>query len=144
MNITSILEKIISIIISIILFYVGASTIYTATIEQGILFPLLLTFGIIMVITGIITISTFIREVLRIKIPERLRNYLKENWGAPFVIIFMILLIIAAVYLSLGIETTANDIATYAYYSLVIGVFLQLISYIRYERKENKESTKLT
>lgn len=144
MNLTSILKKIASIIISIILFYVGASTIYTATIEHGILFPLLLTFGVIMVITGIITILTFIREMLRIKIPERLRNYLKENWGAPFVIAFMILLIVAAVYLSLGIETTANDIATYAYYSLVIGVFLQLISYIRYERKENKESTKLT
>jgi len=144
MNITSILKKIISIIISAILFYVGISALYTATIEQGILFPLLLTFGFIMVITGIITILTFIREMLRIKIPERLRNYLKENWGAPFVIAFMILLIVAAVYLSLGIETTANDIATYAYYSLVIGVFLQLISYIRYERKENKESTKLT
>lgn len=70
---------------------------------------------------------------------HRIKQYLKENWGALFIITFMILLIIAAIYLSIGNEAYANDIAIYAYYALVIGVLLQLASYIKYARKEEKQ-----
>jgi hypothetical protein len=70
---------------------------------------------------------------------QRTKNYFKENWGAPFIIAFMILLIIAAIYLSIGNEAYANEIAIYAYYALVIGVLLQLASYIKYARKEEKQ-----
>ncbi|RLE53681.1 MAG: hypothetical protein DRJ26_03080 [Candidatus Methanomethylicota archaeon] len=65
------------------------------------------------------------------------KKYLRENLGAPFIIVFMILLIIAASYLSLGMEATANELAVYAYYCLIIGVLLQIASYIKY----NKERT---
>jgi uncharacterized membrane protein YbhN (UPF0104 family) len=77
---------------------------------------------------------------MKIKIKKKRLDYFKENWGAPFIIAFMILLIIAAIYLSLGNEAYANEIAIYAYYALVIGVFLQLASYIKYAKKEEKQT----
>jgi uncharacterized membrane protein len=66
------------------------------------------------------------------KVSERLRGYLKENWGAPFIIAFMVMLMMAAGYLCYGLGSIADDIAVYAYYSLVIGVVLQLICYLKY------------
>jgi hypothetical protein len=65
-----------------------------------------------------------------------IKNYLKENWGAPFIIAFIILLLIAATELSFGLEAQANDVAVYAYYFLVAGVVLQIASYIKYGEKE--------
>jgi uncharacterized membrane protein YbhN (UPF0104 family) len=78
---------------------------------------------------------------MKVKIKKKRLDYFKENWGAPFIIAFMILLIIAAIYLSLGNEAYANEIAIYAYYALVIGVFLQLASYIKYAKKEEKQKS---
>jgi len=43
----------------------------------------------------------------------RLRGYLRENWGAPFVVGFMVLLLTAAGYLAIGLEKTANLLAKY-------------------------------
>lgn len=66
---------------------------------------------------------------------DRLKKYLWENWGAPFVIGFQMLLLVCA-GLSVGDkQALANDVAVYAYYLLVIGVVLQLVSFIR-GRKE--------
>jgi hypothetical protein len=65
-------------------------------------------------------------------------KYLLENWGAPFILTFMFLLVAAAAYLALGLETVANDLAVYAYYFLVSGVFLQLACYLKYGRKSGK------
>lgn len=61
-----------------------------------------------------------------------LKRYLKENWGAPFVIGFMLLLITSAVELSIGQTDAANGIAVYAFYALVLGVALQIASYVKY------------
>jgi len=72
-----------------------------------------------------------IRVKLRKERVQKLLEYLKTNLGAPFIVAFMILLATAAAYLAVGMESPANDIAVYAYYCLVIGVILQLISYIR-------------
>jgi hypothetical protein len=69
--------------------------------------------------------------VIRIPI-GRIRNYLKENWGAPFIICFMILLMVAVLFRADGVEPVANEIAVYAYYSLAVGVALQLICYLKY------------
>jgi len=66
------------------------------------------------------------------KLSGRLRGYLRENWGAPFIIAFMVMLMAAAGYLCYGLESIANDIAVYAYYSLVVGVALQFICYLKY------------
>lgn len=62
-------------------------------------------------------------------------TYLVQNWGAPFIIVFMILLIIAAIYLAFGNEVVANKLAEYAYYNLTIGVLLQLVCFIWGERR---------
>lgn len=64
------------------------------------------------------------------------RSYLKENWGAPFVLAFIALLIASAVLLSGGNSDSANGIAVYAFYALVIGVVLQIASYVKYGGKE--------
>jgi len=62
----------------------------------------------------------------------RIKNYFRFNWGAPFIIVFMALLLAAAGFLSLGFDVLANDVAVYAYYFLVLGVVLQLICYFKY------------
>lgn len=62
-------------------------------------------------------------------------GYLLENWGAPFVVAFMGLLMSAAAFLSLGAEATAELLAEYAYYFLVAGVLLQTLSYLYYEQR---------
>lgn len=64
-------------------------------------------------------------------IAMNLKGYLKENWGAPFVIAFILLLIASAVELSIGLSGTANNIAIYAFYFLVAGVVLQTASYVK-------------
>ncbi len=69
----------------------------------------------------------------------RLKRYFRENWGAPFVIGFMVLLLVSAAYLSLGLQIFANEIAFYAFYLLVAGVGLQISSYIKYGEGKPKE-----
>ena len=69
---------------------------------------------------------------------RRLRSYFRENWGAPAIICFMALLMIAALFLAEGMEEIANAIAVCAYYFLVAGVVLQIICYVKFgSRKEN-------
>ena len=69
---------------------------------------------------------------VKIRITPRWARYFKENWGVPFIIAFQVLLISAAGYRAYGQAEMANQIAIYAYYALVIGVVLQLVSYLRY------------
>jgi len=57
------------------------------------------------------------------------RGYFRENWGAPFVLGFMVLLVVAAVSLALGFEWWAEQVAVYAYFALVVGVVLQLVCF---------------
>jgi len=64
-------------------------------------------------------IEVMVRRIC-IRIPLR---YFRENWGAPFILGFMILLIVAAVSLAGGLDFLANEVAVYAYYLLVAGVF---------------------
>jgi len=82
------------------------------------------------------------KRTIKLKIKGKRLNYFKENWGALFIITFMMLLIIAATYLSIGNESYANDLAVYAYYALVLGVLLQLASYVKYERSTSKNRIK--
>jgi hypothetical protein len=57
----------------------------------------------------------------------KVRGYVRENWGAPFVLAFMGLLLVAVVLLILGLPWTAEVVGNYAYFSLVVGVVLQLV-----------------
>ena len=63
---------------------------------------------------------------------RRLAYYLKTNWGAPFVIAFIVLLVASAAELSSGAADSANGIAIYGFYALVAGVALQIASYVKY------------
>ncbi|MDG6907951.1 MAG: hypothetical protein JRN20_19455 [Nitrososphaerota archaeon] len=75
---------------------------------------------------------------------ERAKEYLATNWGAPFVLAFIALLIASAAFLSLGMTNAANSIAVYAFYSLVIGVVLQIASYVKYGEGGEKKSSELS
>ena len=70
---------------------------------------------------------------------DALGAYVRENWGAPFVLAFMVLLIVAAGDLSFGSSDAANSTAIVAFYALVIGVALQIASYLKYG--EGKDHT---
>jgi hypothetical protein len=74
------------------------------------------------------------------KIPARAKGYVKENWGAPFVVGFMALLMVAAVSLLMDFVVLANEVAVYAYYALVVGVVLQLACFLKYRKKEGEPS----
>lgn len=62
----------------------------------------------------------------------RIKRYLKDNPGAPFIIGFQLLLLVCAGLLIQGNSVMANEVAVYAYFLLVIGVVLQLIAYVRH------------
>ncbi len=68
----------------------------------------------------------------------RVKRYLGENWGAPFVVGFQLLLLVCAGLLVRGDSTLANEFAVYAYYMLVMGVVLQLVSFVRHGKAERE------
>jgi hypothetical protein len=70
----------------------------------------------------------------------RVKGYVRENWGAPFILGFMLLLVVAAVSLSVGLDVLANGVAVCAYYALVAGVVLQLVCFVKFgEKGGNKD-----
>lgn len=50
------------------------------------------------------------------------------NLGAPFIMLFLLLLLSAAFYLVLGESQRANQLAIFSFYFLVVGLTLQLFS----------------
>jgi heme/copper-type cytochrome/quinol oxidase subunit 4 len=68
-------------------------------------------------------------------IPARVKGYVRENWGAPFVAAFMLLLVVAAASLVMGLEFFADGVAVFAYFALVVGVVLQLVCFLKYGKK---------
>jgi hypothetical protein len=80
-------------------------------------------------------IKSFAKEM-----PARIKGYVRENWGAPFIVGFMLLLMVAAASLSMNLADLANEVAIFAYYALVAGVVLQMASFLKYNKRngENK------
>ena len=70
----------------------------------------------------------------------RVKGYLKENMGAPFIVTFMLLLAVVAFSLSAGWASLADEVAIYAFYALVIGVVLQLVSFIKHLKNNYSEA----
>ncbi len=64
--------------------------------------------------------------------------YVKDNLGSPFIAGFMSLLVVVAVALSAGLSSLANSISVYAYYLLIVGVILQIVSFLRFRKKDGK------
>ena len=76
--------------------------------------------------------------VIVIRIPAAVREYFRENWGAPFVVGFMALLLVAAFSLVAGFSVLANEVSVFAYYALVVGVVLQLVCFLRHREREGE------
>jgi hypothetical protein len=66
----------------------------------------------------------------------RFEIYFRVNWGVPFIVGFMLLLIAAAVSLSAGMSSLADAVAVYACYALVVGIVLQLASFLKYRKRD--------
>jgi heme/copper-type cytochrome/quinol oxidase subunit 4 len=73
-----------------------------------------------------------------IRVPSRIKRYFRENWGAPFITGFMIILLVAASSMAMGLESLANELAIYAYYALVVGVVLQLVCFLKYNKRNGQ------
>ena len=78
-----------------------------------------------------------IRNLVK-EVPARIKVYTRENWGIPFIVGFMLLLMVAAVSLSIGVADVANEVAIVAYYALVAGVVLQLVCFLKYRKKDGE------
>jgi hypothetical protein len=72
------------------------------------------------------------------KVPSRVKVYIKENWGAPFIVGFMALLMVAAVSMLMDLVVLADEVAVYAYYALVVGVGLQLVCFLKYSKRNGE------
>jgi len=68
----------------------------------------------------------------------RIKRYFRDNPGAFFIVGFQIFLLVCAGLLILGNSVWAEGVAVVAYFSLVIGVVLQLISFLRRVRQEEE------
>jgi len=73
-----------------------------------------------------------------IRVPSRIKRYFRENWGAPFITGFMIILLVAVVSVATGSESLANELAIYAYYALVVGVVLQLVCFLKHNKRNGQ------
>jgi len=81
-------------------------------------------------------VNEFVKEI-----PARIRGYVRVNWGAPFIVGFMLLLMIAAASLSMALAALADEVAVYAYYALVVGVILQLVCFLKYNKRNGEKDT---
>jgi hypothetical protein len=68
------------------------------------------------------------------KMFHRFKDYIIKNWGSPFIVGFMALLIGSAVYSPMGLSL-ADPLSVYAFYALAVGVVLQLACFLKYEQK---------
>jgi hypothetical protein len=66
------------------------------------------------------------------------KAYVRENWGAPFIMGFMLLLAVAAASLSMGLAGFADEVTVYAYYTLLVGIILQLACFLKYDRRSGE------
>ena len=58
--------------------------------------------------------------------------------GVPFITGFMIILLVAVVSVATGSESLANELAIYAYYALVVGVVLQLVCFLKHNKRNGQ------
>jgi len=127
---------IIAAICGVITFYYGIRSVY------GILYGLRRWYSsgeITIALLYVLVTSTSLYYVILMNTHiSPIRKYVRENPGGPLVILFMLFLIIAAIELAKGRENTANRCAEVAYYYLVAGVVLQLLSVIKEERKSKR------
>ncbi|MDR0493683.1 MAG: hypothetical protein LBH74_08630 [Nitrososphaerota archaeon] len=81
-----------------------------------------------------------IHQIVSSKISLKIKGYIKRNYGLPFLLVFLILLMGASVFISTGLSYMANSITVYAFYALIIGVALQLVSFLKYKKTNETEA----
>jgi amino acid transporter len=79
-------------------------------------------------------------QSLYTKTIEKVKNSVHENWGSPFIAVFMLLLVSTAIFLSTGLSYLADSTATFAFFALVVGVILQLVSFFKFRKKVSEAS----
>ncbi len=72
---------------------------------------------------------------------KRFLDFLRESPGRGPALAFMALLLGAAAYLAAGDEDTANRLAEYAYYALVIAVASELVWLARHRESDGEGRT---
>ena len=85
------------------------------------------------------TICSMLKSFVKV-IPARVKGYVRENWGTPFIVGFILLLMVAVASLSAGLADLANAVAVSAYYALVVGVVLQLACFLKYGEKDGSKN----
>ena len=78
------------------------------------------------------------------EIHVQVKGYVRENWGAPFIVGFMLLLMIVAASLSMGLAALADEVAVCAFFALVVGVILQLVCYLKYNKGNGEKDIEQT
>jgi hypothetical protein len=71
---------------------------------------------------------------------DRFKMYTQENWGAPFFAALLLLLVIAASSLAVGFADFATEVATYAYYGLIVGTGFQFFCFIKYNKWTDEDT----
>ena len=79
-----------------------------------------------------------IEQVKLSNLQTKFKEYVRQNWGSPFIAVFILLLLTAAVLLSAG-SAWAEEVAVYAYYTLVAGVVLQIVCFVKYRKINSDE-----
>lgn len=74
------------------------------------------------------------------KVSANFKEYVRENWGAPFILGFILLLLVAAVSLLMDFVALADSVAVIAYYALIVGVALQLVCFMKYSKKSGEKA----
>ena len=71
------------------------------------------------------------------KMVATLKRFSIENWGFPFISLFLIFLFSSAVLVAAGLASVADIAAIFAYFFLLTGVILQIICFSK-NRKNSK------
>lgn len=65
------------------------------------------------------------------------KGFVRLNWGAPFIVLFILFLMIAGVSSLIGFLSFADSLAIYAYYLLIVGVALQVFCLVKYRKRHD-------
>ena len=82
-------------------------------------------------------IAGFVAE----KVSAKAKEYVRENWGAPFILGFILLMLVAAVSLVLDFVALADSVAVVAYCALVVGIGLQLVCFLKCNWKSGEKNS---
>jgi hypothetical protein len=69
------------------------------------------------------------------KILLALKGFVRLNWGAPFIVLFLLFLIGTGVCSSIGLSSVADALSIFAYYLLIAGIALQFFCLLKYRKR---------